>query len=144
MSTTSQANLREIFNEMTMFDPSAHEVTFKECESMMFRARRISQPKIPLTAIQFCDQFPTTNFSIHLKASIILDERIAVLFFSEKLYDILGDISDIQFDCTFYVLPRLFTNYSQSFSQLENTVSQVSIGVVNFMPSPSGSPVIIW
>ena len=127
MATTSQANLREIFNKVTRFDPSAHEVTFKECESMMFRARRTSQPKIPLTAIQFRDQLPTTNFSIHLKASIILDERIAVIFFSEKLYDILGDISDIQFDGTFYVVPRLFYQLFTIFLSIGKHRSQVSI-----------------
>ena len=81
MATTFQANLREIFNEATRFDPSAHQVTFKECESMIIRARRESQPKIPLTAIQFCDKLPITNFSVHLKASVILDERITVIFF---------------------------------------------------------------
>ena len=38
----------------------------------MFRARRGSQPTIPKTAIQFCDQLPTTNFAIHLKAIVVL------------------------------------------------------------------------
>ena len=108
MATNSQSNLREIFNEVTRFDPSAHLVTFKGCESMMFRARRAIQPTIPQTSIEFCDQLPTTNFAIHLKAIVILHERIAVGFFSDKIYDILGDIYDIQFDGSFYVVPRLF------------------------------------
>ena len=88
MATTSQANLREVFNEVTRFDPSAHLVTFEGCESIMFRARRASQPTIPHTAMEFYNQLPTKNFAIHLKASVIFDERITVIFFSEKIYDI--------------------------------------------------------
>ena len=51
--TASQANLREVFDEVTRFDPSAHQITIRECESVTFRARRASQPKIPITKIQF-------------------------------------------------------------------------------------------
>ena len=58
--------------------------------------------------MEFCDQLPTTNFAIHLMTSVILDERIAVFFFSEKIYGILRDVYDIQFDGTFYVVPILF------------------------------------
>ena len=36
----SRDNLRDIFNDITRSDPSAHKVTSKECESLMFRARR--------------------------------------------------------------------------------------------------------
>ena len=43
-----------------------------------------------------------------LKAIVVLGERIAVIFFSETIFEVLGDISDIQFDGTFYVVPRLF------------------------------------
>ena len=43
-----------------------------------------------------------------MKAIVILHERIAMFFFSDKIYDILGDIYDIQFDGTFYVESRLF------------------------------------
>ena len=108
MANTSRANIREVFDEVTRYDPSAHKITFKECEPMMFRARRASQPTIPKTAIQFRDQLPTTNFAFHLKAIVVLGERIAVIFFSETIFQVLGDISDIQFDGTFYVVPRLF------------------------------------
>ena len=74
----------------------------------MFRARRSSQPTIPKSAIAFCEQLPTTNFAMNFRATITLDERIAVIFFSEKIYNVIGDIINIQFDGTFYVVPRLF------------------------------------
>ena len=98
----SRDNLRDLFNDTTRADPSAHKVTYKECESLMFRARRTSQPIIPKSAIEFCDLLPTTNFALNLKATITLGDRIAVIFFSEKIHIMIGDISDIQFDGTFY------------------------------------------
>ena len=105
---SSRDNLRYLFNDTTRADPSAHKVTYKECESLMFRARRTSQPIIPKSAIEFCDLLPTTNFALNLKATITLSDRIAVIFFSEKIHIMIGDISDIQFDGTFYVVPRIF------------------------------------
>ena len=74
----------------------------------MFRARRASQPIIPISAIEFCDLLPTTNFALNLKATITLDEKRAVIFFSEKIHSMMGDIYDIQFDGTFYVVPKIF------------------------------------
>ena len=38
----------------------------------------------------------------------MVDERIAVIFFSEQIHNLIGDICDIQFDGTFYVVPKLF------------------------------------
>ena len=127
MATNSQSNLREIFNEVTRFDPSAHLVTFKGCESMMFRARRAIQPTIPQTSIEFCDQLPTTNFAIHLKAIVILHERIAV-FFSLTKYTIYWEIYTISSLMGHFMLCHdYFINYSPSFSQLEDTAFQLSI-----------------
>ena len=60
----SQSNLRKIFDDTTRSDPSACEVSFTEIESSMYRARRMLQPKIPLTASEFCDMLPGTNFGI--------------------------------------------------------------------------------
>lgn len=51
---------------------------------------------------------PTTNFAVNLKAIIKLDERVAVIFFSEKIYEVMADVHDIQYDGTFYVVPKLF------------------------------------
>ena len=67
-------NIREIFNEVTRTDPAAHQITFKECESLMYRARCASQPKIPMSVSEFCEMIPTTSFAINLKATIKLNE----------------------------------------------------------------------
>ena len=53
-------NLREIFNDVTRADPAAHLITFKECESLMYRAKCASQPKIPMSVSEFCEMLPTT------------------------------------------------------------------------------------
>ena len=94
----SRDNHHELFNDITRSDPSAHKVTFKECEFLMFRARGTSQPIIPKSAMEFCEQLPSTNLALNFKAAIILDERITVIFFSEKIHTMIGDICDIQFD----------------------------------------------
>ena len=36
----SQTNLRQVFNDATSCDPSACQVTFPDCESAMYSARR--------------------------------------------------------------------------------------------------------
>ena len=107
-ASSSKDNLREIFNNVTRTDPSAHQITFKECESLMYRARCDSQPRLPKSAVEFCEMLPTTNFAANLKATIKLDERIAIIFFSEKISTLMADIHDIQYDGTFYVVPKLF------------------------------------
>ena len=115
---TSQHNLRQIFNDVTRSNPSASQVTFKECESSMFRARKILQPMIPQSASEFSEVLPTTTFAVNHKATVIVDGRIAVIFFSDKLYDLLADITNIQFDGTFYTVPKQITNCGLFFLQL--------------------------
>ena len=124
IAKNSRGNLRELFNDVTRHDPSAHKVSFKECESLMFRSRRTSQPIIPESAIEFCEQLPSTNVAINFKATVIIDERIAVIFFSEKIHNLIDDIFDIQFDGTFYVVPKLFYQLFTYLFQLEHTLSQ--------------------
>ena len=50
ISKSSQGNLRQIFNDVTRNHPSACDISFTECESSMYRARRKLQPIIPQTA----------------------------------------------------------------------------------------------
>ena len=76
---TSRENLRTIFNDITRSDPAGILVSFRECGSSMFRARKLLQPNIPKSAQEFCVQLPTANFAANLKATIILGNRIAVI-----------------------------------------------------------------
>ena len=121
IAQTSQHNLREIFNDITRSDPSGTQVTFKECESSMFRARKLLQPKIPASASEFCQQLPETSFALHLKATITLENRIAIIFFSDHIYEFVNDISSIQFDGTFQTVPKQFYQLWTVFSIIWKT-----------------------
>ena len=102
-------SLRQVFNDVTRSDPSTSHISFNECESAMFRSRRLLQPRIPRTTLEFCEILPTfTEFAVNLKPTVILGDLIGVIFFSDKIYEIAADISNIQFDGTFYTVPKLF------------------------------------
>ena len=58
----SQYNLRRIFDDTTRNNPSACDISFTEIESLMYRARMILQPKIPVNASEFCEMLPATKF----------------------------------------------------------------------------------
>ena len=47
--------LREVFDDVTRNDICARGISFAECESSMYRARRKTQPKVPLTPSEFVD-----------------------------------------------------------------------------------------
>ena len=70
ISKCSQSNFRQIFNDVTRNDPSASEISFPECESSMYCARREQQPRIPQTASEFCDLLPATTFGVYYKYSV--------------------------------------------------------------------------
>ena len=63
---------------------------------------------IPQSDSEFSEVLPTTTFAVNIKATVIVDGRITVIFFSDKIYDLLADITNIQFDGTFYTVPKQF------------------------------------
>ena len=63
----SQTNLRNVLDDTTRGDPSAREVTFPECESAIYRARRRLQPKIRSDAVEFCEMIPTASLGKYYK-----------------------------------------------------------------------------
>ena len=66
---------------------------------------------ISKSAGEFCEILTTTTFAVNIKSTINLEDHIAVILFSDKLYDLLADITNIQFDGTFYTLPKQFSNW---------------------------------
>ena len=108
ISKSSQGNLRQIFNDVTRNHPSACDISFTECESSMYRARRKLQPIIPQTASEFCDMLPTSSFGEYYKFSVSCGSHTAVVFYSDKMNDILSEITNIQFDGTFFTVPIQF------------------------------------
>ena len=65
VAKNSQTDLRKLFDDVPRTDPCAADISFAECESSMYRARRTLQPKIPLTATEFCDMLPASTFKDH-------------------------------------------------------------------------------
>ena len=108
VSQTSQHNLWQIFDNVTRSNPSASEVTFKERDSSMFRTRKGLYLNIPASALEFSHLLTTTKFAVKFKATVQLEHRKAVIFFSDKLLDIFADISGLHFDGAFYTVPKQF------------------------------------
>ena len=108
IAQNSHDNLRKIFNDVTREHPSASEVSFPECESAMYRSRRMLQPKIPTSAVEFSEMLDTTSFGKFFRCSVSINNQTAMIFFSDKVQNILPQISNIQFDGTFYTVPVQF------------------------------------
>ena len=75
---SSQSNLRKVFDDTTRTDPHTCDISFPECASSMYRARRKIQPKIPLTADEFCEMLPTTPYGQFFKIQVTCGEHTAV------------------------------------------------------------------
>ena len=105
----SQTSLRKVFDNVTRNDPSACLISFTECESSLYRARRTLQPKIPLSAPQFVEMLPTTTMGKYYKYSVTTSEQTGVIFFSEQMQTFLNEVTNVQFDGTFYTVPTQFS-----------------------------------
>ena len=94
----SQMNLRKLFDDTTRHDRCAADISFVEFESSLYRARRTLEPKIPLTATDFCEMLATSTFAEHFKFSVTRGSQTAVIFFSDEMKILL--------DGTFQTVPK--------------------------------------
>ena len=67
------------------------------------------QPKIPPTASELCAILPTTDFGNYYKFSGTCGNQTAVVFFSDKMNNFLTEVTNIQFDGTFFTVPVQFS-----------------------------------
>ena len=104
----TQTNLRKVFDDATRTDPSAHDISFPECEASMYRARRTLQPKIPQSAIEFSDMLSSTALGIYHKFTVSCNGQIGVVFFSDQMKTFMHEVTNIQFDGTFFTVPVQF------------------------------------
>ena len=74
----------------------------------MYRARRTLQPKIPLTATEFCNMLLASTFKDHFKYRVVLGSQTAAIFFSDEMKTFLNEATNIQFDGTFQTVPVQF------------------------------------
>ena len=54
------SSLRQVFDDVTRNNPCARDITFVECESAMYRARKTVQPNVPQSVIEFIDLLVST------------------------------------------------------------------------------------
>ena len=104
----TQTNLRKVFDDATRTDPSAHDVSFAECEAAMYRARRTLQPKIPQSASEFSEMLSSTHLGTYHKFTVTCDGQTGVFFFSDQMKTFMAEVTNIQFDGTFYTVPNQF------------------------------------
>ena len=67
--------LRKIFDDATREDTAATSISFSECESTMYRAKRKSQPKIPERALGFSEIIPDISFGKFYKGSVSINQH---------------------------------------------------------------------
>ena len=74
----SQDGLRKIFDDITREDAAGSSISFSECESAMYRSKRMLQPKIPTNAIEFSGILPTTTFGKFYRSTLSTDCQTAI------------------------------------------------------------------
>ena len=102
-------SLRDVFNDTTRHEESALQISFKNCELMMYRARLELQPKIPMCALDFSTiikECPT--FNQFLRKTVIIGDQCSVIFFSESMKENLSNATNLYFDGTFKKCPKQF------------------------------------
>ena len=108
MAKNSQTNLRKVFDDATRDSQIACEISFPHCELSMYRARKTVEPKIPSNASEFLDLIPNTTYGKYFQFSVTSSDHTGVIFFSEKMSEFLSEVTNIQFDGTFYTCPVQF------------------------------------
>ena len=122
----SQTNIRKVFDDTTRMDPHACEISLRECKSAMYRARRKIQPIILLNAQEFSNMLSTTSYGEHHKFTVKCGEATGVLFFSNQITALLAEITNVQFDDTFFTVPRQISQLWKIFVSVErNTLPAI-------------------
>ena len=107
-------NLRQIFDDTCRRYPSeiSSKISFPKVQKNMNNAKKSKYPKIPRSISEFCTNLGlSSSLNKNLKSIIRNEERIiAILFFSDEMIEIIGNqFSEICYDGTFFVVPKLFT-----------------------------------
>ena len=104
----STTNLREVYNDCCRNSDVASSVTFKSIESTMYKRRRLLQPKIPSSALEFGTLLKESSYSANHITTAIDQDEMAIIFWSKCMLNNIKDSPHIQFDGTFYVVPKIF------------------------------------
>ena len=95
-------------------DPSVDVISFAECEAAMYRARRISQPKIPQSASDFSEMLSSTPLGVDHKFNVTRNGQIGVVFFFDQMKTFMPEVTNMQFDGTFFQLWTIFVSVGRN------------------------------
>ena len=62
-------------------------------------------PNSAFNSPEFVDMLPTTTLGKYYKCSVTRSEQTGVIFFSEQMQEFLNEVTNIQFDGTFFTVP---------------------------------------
>jgi hypothetical protein len=99
----------DLFDETCNGDPAATLVSYPQVESGMQRAKRMQNPKIPASTLEFEELLQRhQDLGLYYRGSVWSGERSAVIFASEEASAKLsaGQIVEIQFDGKFITAPE--------------------------------------
>ena len=76
----STTNSREVFNDCCRNSDGASCVNFKKMKSSIVKRRRLLQPKIPSSALEFGSLLRESKYSTNNLKTVIDDDQVAVIF----------------------------------------------------------------
>ena len=114
---TSTDNLRHVFDDVTSTDQAGALVTYKDVRNTMVKRRRLELPGNPKTTEEFENMIMQTRFSKVFRSMIILTDGLAAIFWSDRMFEYLKACDLINYDGTFYVVPKLFYQLFTIFIQ---------------------------
>ena len=103
-------NLREIFDEQTRNDAAGASISFRNVRSTMAKRRKTQFPRLPNTPEAFQEKILQSHFVDCFRGSVTLEENegSAVIFISDLMMNKLVDAKKINYDATFFVVPKIF------------------------------------
>ena len=116
------SSLRQVFDDATRNNPCARDITFAECESAMYRARKTIQTKVPQSVIEFIDMLGSAPLGVHYKFHVTSENQTAVVFFSYEIKDLLTEATTYNLMELFIQFPFYSISYGQYLSLLEGTL----------------------
>ena len=103
-------NLREIFDEQTRNDAAGASISFPKVRSTMAKRRKTQFPGLPNTPEAFQAKILQSRFIDCFRGSVTLaeNEGTAVIFISDLMMTQLVNAKNINYDATFFVVPKNF------------------------------------
>ena len=86
----------------------------------MYKRRRISQPKLPRNVFEFDELLRESQYSDNFLKTVIETDQVAIIFGSSYMLSMLNSSTEIHFDATFKVVPRLFSQLFTIFIHINH------------------------